>query len=85
MLTYELQRSDEVDDYLAQKLSPLVPILIYGRSAAASPSCSKEEAVMFGWKDRLFKSPAFYLSRSWCSWFCAVSVSVSPCLFLVWF
>ncbi len=48
-MTHEL--SDDVDDYLAQALWPLKPMLLFGRSAKASPVCKPSEALWYAWKD----------------------------------
>ena len=53
VVTYSMQRTDEVDDYLSQKLAPVVPLLVFGRVAGAEPKCTKDKALFYCWKDCL--------------------------------
>ena len=50
-MTHELARPDDFDDFFAQKLHPLEPVLVYGRSYKANPPCKACESLWYGWKD----------------------------------
>ena len=50
-MTHELARQTDFDDFFAQKLHPLEPVLVYGRSYKANPPCQSCESLWYGWKD----------------------------------
>ena len=50
-MTHEPARQDDFDDFFAQKLHPLEPVLVYGRSYKANPLCKADESLWYGWKD----------------------------------
>jgi hypothetical protein len=64
VLTYELQRPDQVDDYLSQKFAPMVPLLVFGRAASSDPGCERRNAVFYGWKDQSFATVLQHLSNT---------------------
>ena len=51
IMTHELARVDDFDDFFAQKLHPLEPVLVYGRSYKANPPCKSCQSLWWGWKD----------------------------------
>lgn len=51
VVTYEGSRIEDQDCYLSERLRPLQPLLLWGRTAAQEPSVKKEEAVWYWWKD----------------------------------
>ena len=52
IITHELTKSEDMDQYLAQKMKPMVPLLVYGRSARAAPTCAPNDCLWYGWRDR---------------------------------
>ena len=52
MITHELVNFDRADQYLAAKMAPIVPLLLYGRSARAAPTCPPGECLWYTWRDR---------------------------------
>jgi hypothetical protein len=50
IITHELSREKEMDDYLARVLFPLRPLLVMGRSRMAEPACRPEESLFYCWK-----------------------------------
>ena len=55
MLAHELTLERDFDTYLSRRLSPLRPLLSYGRSARAFPQTQVDEVVYNWWKDCLFR------------------------------
>ena len=51
IITHELARKEEMDDFFARKLHPLEPVLVCGRSYKANPPCKACESLWYGWKD----------------------------------
>ena len=51
VMTHELSRKDDMNDFFSRKLDPLIPMLVYGRSYKASPICKPQESLFYGWKD----------------------------------
>ena len=62
MISYEGASQDSVDCYLAEKLAPLQPIILWGRTANIDPVVDKSHAVYYWWLDfpLLKKSLSFY-------------------------
>ena len=56
MLTHQSAPNELWEPYLSYLLYPLRPLVLFGRDAALSPSCPKEEAVYYGWKDMVAKN-----------------------------
>ena len=42
----------ECEPYLQGRLSPLVPVCLYGRDATQEPVCAREQSVYYAWRDR---------------------------------
>ena len=53
IITHELLPPEQMDHYLVTKLHPVVPLLMYGRSAAAAPTCTRDVCLWYGWRDRI--------------------------------
>ena len=51
VISYEGAGQDTYSTYLAEKLAPLQPIVLWGRTAAQMPSVRKEHAVYYWWKE----------------------------------
>jgi hypothetical protein len=51
ILSHELSDKKDMDTYLARQLSPLRPMISFGRAAKADPVCKPEECVWYWWKD----------------------------------
>ena len=62
MISYEGASEDSVDCYLAEKLAPLQPIILWGRTANIDPVVDKSHAVYYWWLDfpLLKKGLSFY-------------------------
>ena len=62
MISYEGASPDSVDCYLAEKLAPLQPVILWGRTASMDPKVDKSHAVYYWWLDFpvLKKSLSFY-------------------------
>ena len=41
VVTYSMQRTDEVDDYLSQKLAPVVPLLVLAGLLVLNPNARR--------------------------------------------
>ena len=52
ILTHELTDEGDFDTYLARELSPVRPLISFGRSAKAWPTCEAKVAVFSWWRDR---------------------------------
>ena len=52
VLTHPKATVTELEPYMAQVLSPLRPVVFYGRTAADAPTIGREQAVRSAWKDR---------------------------------
>ena len=52
IVSHELSHPEHFDSYLARVLQPVVPIVTFGRSAAATPAVEPRFAVWHWWKDR---------------------------------
>ncbi len=76
ILSHELTPKDDMDTYLARQLSPLRPMISFGRAAKADPVCKSEECVWYWWKDVLWKQPRTHLAVL------PVSLPPGPTLFL---
>ena len=50
--THELVKTERADQYLAAKMAPIVPLMLYGRSARAAPTCPPGECLWYTWRDR---------------------------------
>ena len=51
-----------MDQYLAQKMSPMQPMLVYGRSAKAAPTCPPDQCLWFGWRDPTNEKASIHVS-----------------------
>ena len=51
IVSHELAEPEHFDSYLARVLQPLVPLITFGRSAAAAPAVDPQFAVWHWWKD----------------------------------
>ena len=51
IVSHELAEPEHFDSYLARVLQPLVPLISFGRSAAAAPAVHPQFAVWHWWKD----------------------------------
>ena len=58
VITHELQKTEDTDDYFARKFKPLVPLFVMSRSYKASPGCDPKHTLFDCWKD------LFVLARS---------------------
>jgi hypothetical protein len=58
VVSHELSRPAEMDDYLARVLNPVNPLIIWGRSKDADPPCKAEHCMWYLWKDE-WKAPRF--------------------------
>jgi hypothetical protein len=76
ILSHELTPKNQMDTYLARQLSPLRPMISFGRAAKADPVCKPEECVWYWWKDMLWKQPRTHLAVL------PVSLPPGPTLFL---
>ena len=56
IVSHELAQPEHFDSYLARVLQPLVPIIGFGRAAAAPPAVEPRFAVWHWWKDIRFYS-----------------------------
>ena len=52
MLTHELTPESDFDTYLVRAISPVRPLISFGRSAKAWPMCEPAVAVYSWWRDR---------------------------------
>ena len=52
VLTHEQASLRELEPYAAAALAPLRPLLLYGRTGLAAPSCDRKHSVWHGWMDR---------------------------------
>ncbi len=52
VISHEGAKVEDLDTYLADKLAPLQPIILWGRTASAMPAVPKEQAVYYWWKAR---------------------------------
>ena len=59
VITHEGATREERAPYLTLALHPLPVIEMFGRSATQEPRCKKEEALFYGWQDRM--SRAYYV------------------------
>jgi hypothetical protein len=55
VVTHELSPERDFDTYLSRRLSPVRPLLSFGRSAKAFPQTRMDEVVYHWWKDNGFK------------------------------
>jgi hypothetical protein len=55
VVTHELSPERDIDTYLSRRLSPVRPLLSFGRSAKAFPQTRMDEVVYYWWKDNRFK------------------------------
>ena len=62
ILSHELTPKNDMDTYLARQLSPLRPMISFGRAAKADPVCKPEECVWYWWKDVQWKQPHTHLA-----------------------
>ena len=51
VVSYEGSRAEDLDPYLANRLYPLQPLVLWGRTADIVPKVSKKHAVLYWWKD----------------------------------
>ena len=51
IVSHELAEPEHFDSYLARVLQPLIPLISFGRSAAAAPAVDPQFAVCHWWKD----------------------------------
>ena len=51
VLSHEAASKQEMQPYLSEKLWPLRPLVLFGRSASRQPPCHKEECVWYAWRD----------------------------------
>lgn len=52
VVSYEGAKVEDLNTYLAHKLAPLQPIILWGRTASMMPAVPKEHAVYYWWKAR---------------------------------
>jgi hypothetical protein len=57
-----MSENKDKDTYLATQLSPLRPMISFGRAARADPVCKPEECVWYWWKDTYRKQPHIQVS-----------------------
>jgi hypothetical protein len=62
ILSHELTPEEEMSTCLARQLSPLRPMISFGRAAKADPVCKPEECVWYWWKDVQWKQPHTHLA-----------------------
>ena len=60
VVSHELASPQEYEPYLAWRLRPVRPLVMFGRSAVLEPRCSKWEAVYWFWKDLACKALLFF-------------------------
>jgi len=51
-MTYEMSEPAEYSDYLARAMAPATPLMVLGRSRAATPMVKADEVMWYAWKDR---------------------------------
>ena len=50
VLTHTGVIAAEMEPYLASRLRPLTPVVLYGREGQAEPVCHPMECVYYGWR-----------------------------------
>jgi hypothetical protein len=51
ILTHEMASHQERDAYLTERLKPLTPLMLFGRSASLAPPTKPRFCVYDAWKD----------------------------------
>jgi hypothetical protein len=62
ILSHEMSEPKDMDTYLARTLSPLRPMISFGRAAKAQPECKPDECVWYWWKDIYGMQPHIQIS-----------------------
>lgn len=50
-MTWEGATDAEMEPYLSWRLRPTTPLVVYGRAANQPPTCHKNIALWYWWKD----------------------------------
>ena len=53
LLSHPAAQPEELEPYLATKLLPLEPVVLFGRSAKLDPPCHPQECVYYAWRDSM--------------------------------
>jgi hypothetical protein len=77
VVSHELSKPAEMDDYLARVLNPVNPLIIWGRSKDADPPCKPHECMWYLWKDEC-KAPYFLVKCPIIHMFVGPQKSVHP-------
>ena len=51
VISYEGHKHEDLSTYISRLLHPLVPLVLFGRTAHAHPKTGKENVVYHWWKD----------------------------------